>query len=103
MTKVEGGKFGGGGSKNYLQTPATHQSFYEDIVMKSCYLAIVKTQLLLTGDHFSALGLYVYFGLFGIQTFFFRIFDDWCRGINTLKFMEGLGGELNAQVDPNGD
>ena len=49
----------GGGSKNYLQTPATHQSFYEDIVMKSCYLAIVKTQLLLTGDHFSALGLYI--------------------------------------------
>ena len=50
---------GGGGAKNYLQTPATHQSFYEDIVMKSCYLAIVKTQLLLTGDHFSALGLYI--------------------------------------------
>ena len=83
MTKEEGGTFrGGGGAKNYLQTPATHQSFYEDIVMKSCYLATVKTQLLLTGDHFSALGLYVYFGLFGIQTFFFRIFDDWCRGIN---------------------
>ena len=35
----------GGGSKNYLQTPATHQSFYEDIVMKSYYLAIVKPQL----------------------------------------------------------
>ena len=44
MTKVEGGKVGGG-SKNYLQTPATHQSFYEDIVMKSYYLAIVKPQL----------------------------------------------------------
>ena len=34
-----------GGSKNYLQTPATHQSFYEDIFMKSYYLAIVKPQL----------------------------------------------------------
>ena len=45
MTKVERGKFQGGGAKNYLQTPATHQSFYEDIVMKSYYLAIVKTQL----------------------------------------------------------
>ena len=46
MTKEEGGTFrGGGGAKNYLQTPATHQSFYEDIVMKSYYLAIVKTQL----------------------------------------------------------
>ena len=57
------------------------------------------------GDHFSALGLYVYFGLFGIQTFFIRLFGDWYRGINRFyrSPWKGWGVSSMLKIDPNGD
>ena len=99
MTKIEGGRLGG------IKELFANTS-YTSIVLWGYFYEILlfgnsQTTALVDGRSFQC-SWTVYFGLFGIQTFFIRLFGDWCRGINTFlsSFMEGLGGELNAQDWP---
>ena len=95
MTKIEGGRLGG------IKELFANTS-YTSIVLWGYFYEILlfgnsQTTALVYGQSFQCPWT-VYFGLFGIQTFIFRLFDDWCRGIKTFYQSSWQGWEVSSML-----